>query len=514
MKTKAEGDVKGEENELVSLCQTMCSRGLRRYILSHLAEVKMLGEQVPEALKSAPKPSKLVFECIGRFFLQGSKAYTKDSPMVTARLASVLVLEYYLLSGRVDSEAQEEDPSLNKEASQAAVSWRKRLIVEGGVANACEIDARGLVLFIACYGIPIDFLNEDVWNLVRLSNPREISKALRQSQALLMRVTDIAEVMMKRGKVVDALDLAYTFGFEEKFSPKTTLTSFLYKSDEVWKKAKQDARDFPILLKEANEKYLAALKSIVNSLEGHKVDLEELLPGWELKEKILILENDISDINKIFDDTLVNKRKMDKNNSSIKMKVPEAKRTRFPVKDQPVTSPSLARLHEQRFASHMDGSLTPNFVDGRLYGHPNYPSAAYAHHIGSVSGSLPESYHGSAVPSRVKMLGGAIADPAMSAGIGYPPSSFSGYQGDAMVDNVGSKSYLYRWQGIEEGSHPYDRSVGQSFVGQPSPAQVNHLYGRTSAEGLAGLPDHLPVGVPSRSRVSDLYSFADSVFDA
>lgn len=191
-KSKAEGvgGGEGEENELVSLCKTMNSRGLRKYIVSHLSETTSLREQVPLALKSAPKPSRLVFECIGRFFLQGSKAYTKDSPMIPARQGSILVLEYYLTSGCVESEAQMEPP-LKEEALSAAVSWRKRLIFEGGVSRACEIDARGLVFFIACFGIPSIFKNEDIWNLVRLSNPREISNALRQSQVLLRRVPGI-----------------------------------------------------------------------------------------------------------------------------------------------------------------------------------------------------------------------------------------------------------------------------------------------------------------------------------
>lgn len=52
---------------------------------------------------------------------------------------------------------------------------------------------------------------------------------------------------MKKGKVVEAIELAYTFGFEEKFSPQTVLTSFLEKSNEAWKKAKE-ARDDPSLL--------------------------------------------------------------------------------------------------------------------------------------------------------------------------------------------------------------------------------------------------------------------------
>jgi len=184
-KVKEEGK---EEDELLSLCKTMNSRGLRKYVLSRLSETASLREQVPVALKSAPKPSKLVFECIGRFFLQGSKAYTKDSPMIPARQVSVLVLEYYLLSGRVGNE-EEVEASLKKEADSAAVAWRKRLIVEGGLSKASEIDARGLILFVAGFGIPGVFRDEDICNLVSVSNGREISDALRQSQLLLKRVS-------------------------------------------------------------------------------------------------------------------------------------------------------------------------------------------------------------------------------------------------------------------------------------------------------------------------------------
>ncbi|RDX80505.1 Protein FRIGIDA, partial [Mucuna pruriens] len=514
-KSKAEGEEKEQEqeqeDELLSLCKTMCSRGLRKYVLSHISETTALREQVPVALKSAPKPSKLVFECIGRFFLQGSKAYTKDSPMIPARQASVLVLEYYLLSGCVGSE-EEVEASLKKEADSAAVAWRKRLLIEGGLAKASEVDARGLILFVAGFGIPAVFKDDDICDLVRVSNAREISNALRQSQLLLKRVSDIADGFIKKGIVVKAIDLAYTFGFEEKISPQTALTSFLQKSEETWKKVKQDARDFPSALKEAHEKYLAALKSVVNCLEGHKIDFVKLLPGWQLKDKIIDLEKDISDTNKKIDEKSMFKRKVDKSNSSNKMKIPEAKRARFTGKDTSVLlSPSLATLQEQRIISRMDGnssydgSLSAHLLDGRSYGYSNNYLTAASVQAGSISDSLAEKYLGSTVASGASILGGAMG------------GSYSGYQGDMIRDSVGtvlnSNIHMYRWRGIGEGALSHDRSVGQSFVGSSASALVNNLYGKTSTEGFTGVPEHLSVGASSRSGGSDLYSFADAVFD-
>ncbi|CAI8598993.1 unnamed protein product [Vicia faba] len=458
-KEEEKKEEKEEGDEFVLLCKTMNNRGLRRYILTHLSETALLKEQIPAALKVAQNPAKLVFECIGRFYLQGSKAYTVNSPMITARRASVLVLEYYLISGCVVSEAQMER-SLKEEAEAAAVAWRKRLIVEGGVGAAGEMDARGLILFLACFGIPGIFRNEDIANLVRLSKPWEISHALRNSKKLVGRVSDIAEGMMKRGKVVEAIELAYTFGFEEKFSPQTALTSFLQKSNEAWKKAKE-ARDDPSLLKKTNEKYLTALKS-VNCLEGFKVDIAKLLPEWKLKDTILQLEKDISDVAKKVEDNSGPKRKLDKSSTSMKVKGPDTKRTRYNVRDPFVASPSVTTLQGQRIASLIDASAQ----------------------IGSVSGSLPEGYIGRGVS----------------------------------IDNVGAtrniNSSLYsRLHSIDEGVLSYNRSVEQSFAGQPSSAQADHLYGRVSAEGYPGLLDHHSIGAPSRGGGSDLYSFADSVFD-
>jgi len=92
------------------------------------------------------------------------------------------------MSGCVESEAKMER-KLKAEAADAAGAWRKRLVVEGGVAMASEMDARGLTLFLACFGIHGVFRNEDIANLVRLSKPGEISHLLRVSGSLSSRVS-------------------------------------------------------------------------------------------------------------------------------------------------------------------------------------------------------------------------------------------------------------------------------------------------------------------------------------
>lgn len=173
---------RGTKSEVEYLCEMMCSRSLRKYIVSNMSDEAKLREEVPAALKFAPKPAKLVLDCIGRFYLQGSKAYTKNSPMIPARQASLLILEFFLLSDCESLNEKEKD-----EAHSAALAWRKRLVTEGGLSRATYIDATGLLLFIASFGIPSRFSNQDLRDLILLTT-QNISTALRRSPLLLARI--------------------------------------------------------------------------------------------------------------------------------------------------------------------------------------------------------------------------------------------------------------------------------------------------------------------------------------
>ena len=253
-------------------------------------------------------------------------------------------------------------------------------------------------------------------------------------------------------------------------------------------------------------------------MEYHEIDPVKLLPGWQLKEKIINLEKDIADAIKKIGDKAVVKRKMDKNDLSNKLKIPESKRSKFTGRDSSMVSPSVTILHEQRIATHIDvnssydGSLTAHLLDGRLSGHSSYYPTASSVQLGSVGGPLPESVFGSTVATGGGMLGGAIAGAGMSAGIGSATNgSYSGFYGDAVRDQAGteinSNGQMYRWPGIGEAA-----SIGQILVAQPASSRINSLYGLPpSVEGFAGVPDHRSISVNKRSGRSDLYGFADAL---
>ncbi|KAK4395461.1 protein FRIGIDA [Sesamum angolense] len=182
------------KSELEGLCKMMCSRGMRKYLASNLSHLEKLREEVPKALKLAPNPPKLVLECLGKFFLQGSKAFTRNSPMIPAREASILILECFLLMMGMDITNEKDkgvldiEKAVREEAETAALAWRKRLVFEGGVAKASQIDARGLLLFVACFGVPASFKREDIRDLLIAANAKEIVGVLQKSQTLMKKI--------------------------------------------------------------------------------------------------------------------------------------------------------------------------------------------------------------------------------------------------------------------------------------------------------------------------------------
>ncbi|CAN8253420.1 unnamed protein product [Cochlearia groenlandica] len=288
-----------EKAEAQRLCEQMCSKGLRRYVSTNIiVDLSKLMKELPLALKHAKEPAKFVLECIGKFYLQGRKAFSRDSPMIPARNVSLVIMECYLLTLDPGEENKKKlKSSVKKEGETAALAWRKRLNLEGGFAAAEAMDARGLLLLIACFGVPHNFRNMDLLDLIHRSRSAEISVALRRSPFLVPMISGIVESGIKRGMHIEALELVYTFGVEDKFSASTVLTAFLRMKKESFERAKRKAHS-PIAFKEANEKQLSALSSVMKSLEAHKLDPAKEVPGWQIKEQMVKLEKDILQLDK------------------------------------------------------------------------------------------------------------------------------------------------------------------------------------------------------------------------
>nr|AFT63418.1 late flowering protein [Arabidopsis thaliana]AWV55462.1 FRIGIDA [Arabidopsis thaliana] len=337
------------------MCELMCSKGLRKYIYANISDQAKLMEEIPSALKLAKEPAKFVLDCIGKFYLQGRRAFTKESPMSSARQVLLLILESFLLmpdrgKGKVKIESWIKD-----EAETAAVAWRKRLMTEGGLAAAEKMDARGLLLLVACFGVPSNFRSTDLLDLIRMSGSNEIAGALKRSQFLVPMVSGIVESSIKRGMHIEALEMVYTFGMEDKFSAALVLTSFLKMSKESFERAKRKAQS-PLAFKEAATKQLAVLSSVMQCMETHKLDPAKELPGWQIKEQIVSLEKDTLQLDKEMEEKARSLSLMEEAALAKRMYNQQIKRPRLsPMEMPPVASSSYSPIYRDRsFPSQRD----------------------------------------------------------------------------------------------------------------------------------------------------------------
>ncbi|CAN1133303.1 Protein FRIGIDA [Linum perenne] len=504
--------------ELQSICETMCARSLRRYIISHLDEAQKLREQVPSALKTAPQPAKLVLDCIGRFYLQGSRAYSKDSPMIPAREASILALELLLLT--IEGELQIDD-LVRQETVQAAVNWRKRLVIEGGIRKANEIDAKGLLLFVTCYGIPKVFKNEDIWDLVLAGNAGQVAKALRRSGSLVSRVSEIIEQAMssglKQNAKLEAVDVASSFGIDDKFTAQKLLTAYLQESEETLKRRKREANNLPTQLKQANERHLTALKTVMKFLRERNLDPLKVVPAWQLTEKITKLEEENANLSRTILETVTIKERADENDFLDKTN-PAIKCLRVTGQVSNLLSSPSAGLYEQKKAaayvmdsrSPFNSSIRVDIQPGGLasFGGDRYPSATLTSYS-SAGVSLHENVGGSSFGAGCGLRHDASVNIPGAYGIptaGNLSTSSVGREGvvDRPVFITGrSNGVAYGGVGNEAPGQSYVRSRTYGLFG-PSPLM----------EGFPGLLDSPPPVIGATINVADLFRFVDAVVES
>ncbi|XP_016504726.1 protein FRIGIDA-like isoform X1 [Nicotiana tabacum] len=480
--------------QLETLCKTMCGKGLRTYIISQLPlpeQENTLREQLSEALKLAPNAAKLVLSCVGDFYAKRGKDLNKDTQMISYREASALVLECFLLMG-----LDEIDEVVSKEAEQAAIIWRRRLVDERGIKKASERDARGLLLLIGCFGIPQVFRNEDIRDLIRKSNIREIKSALRRSNVLIDKIPgrsstlsvylqEIIEGMVKHKMEVEAVDVAYTFGVEEKISPCTILSSFLHVFKESLKKRKWKSHGSHDVVNEVNKRELSTMKSVIECLEAHNIDPSKLIPRFRISDRIESLEKKIAR-NDQRREKMVQNWKFDETGLSRRFDDRQAKRTRIPGSEQ-----QRAVNHVSSQRPLLEGGTAGHFYDYSLSPRP-------------IAGSIADTVPGSLAASRgCVVMGGFGSGITRSTDNVLQADSYAGFRGRMPV--VGrarqARNYNYQLYGWQGDASMHERSVSRNYgYGSPPPWQ-----------GSMGLPNSVPIGVGRLSSASDPYQLANTV---
>ncbi|MFS7940352.1 hypothetical protein Hanom_Chr05g00463451 [Helianthus anomalus] len=456
---ETEASKKSAISELESLCESMSSKELKWHVAANLSEMINFRKELAKALKLAKDPANLVINSIGAFFVQDRRTFLQKRQDL-GRKAAVLILEWFvMISGDVIQIAKSDV----EYAAQAAVNWRKRMMREGGPRQADEVDARGLLLLISGFGIQDHvFEIRDIVDLIRASNVKEISAALRRSVFLVPKIPEVIDLMVKNNLEIEAADIAYTFGLEDKCHPLSILATFLRSRI----KNIQNGSFFHMVTIGGNKAEFLDLKSVKQCLESHNIDPSTHLPDFKINEKIQHLEKELNE------EKPIQKRK------SLDGPIhQEAKRACFGHESMPPHQSPVDHYGMNRY--HQSTQLSTGYRDIHNSYISNYsPSSVYVYNTPAMRETITSP---------------------------VPNGPAGGFTGPYNHMHHSANVQPYGWH--EPSVQHYPRHV-QTYDSQP--------YGRDRPQGWVP-PEPLPPSNPSRGfprrrgPSSDLYSFADKV---
>ncbi|KAL0746562.1 hypothetical protein Bca101_028564 [Brassica carinata] len=121
-----------------------------------------------------------------------------------------------------------------------------------------------------------EFKEDELLKLIPMVSRRRQAAELCRSLGLSEKMPGVIEVLLKSGRHIDAVNLAFAFELTEQFPPVELLKSYL---TEAKRSSSQD---------EFNERELTGVKAVVKCVEEH--NLEEQYPVEPLHKRILELE--------------------------------------------------------------------------------------------------------------------------------------------------------------------------------------------------------------------------------
>lgn len=367
---------------LVKLCQEMNSEGLHKFISDNRKDLVTLREEIPVALRTARDPASLVLDSLKGFYgayVANSDA-KKDSNLIGLRRTCIMLMECLsslILGLDVNSVTGIVSNTAKERAKAIAEEWKPKLDyldVDASYGNSLE--AHAFLQLLATFGINSDFDHDCLSKLIPMVSRRRQTAELCRYLGLSDKMPGVIDVLIKNGRQIDAVNLAFAFELTDQFSPISMLKSYLSEAKKLPSPAKPTSPGVSTQ-NDVNEKELTALKAVIKCVEDHK--LEHQFPVDPLQKQVLEIE----------------KAKADKKRATEVAK-PQSKRPR-----------ASGVSHAPRAANVVTDK---NYYGGMTERYPQYvyerPAYAYA-------GPGPNNHH---VPSYV--------------GVGTPAYSFSPNHGN------------------------------------------------------------------------------------
>lgn len=279
--------------ELVKLCQEMDSEGLHKFISDNRKNLAVMREEIPNALKAANDPASLVLDSLNGFYSMEmpSSDAKKDSNLLGLRRTCIMLMECLstslanldleLISGIISSDVKER-------AKVIAEEWKPKLDeLDVDASSGNSLEAHAFLQLLATFGINSDFDQESLSKLIPMVSRRRQTADLCRSLGLSDKMPGVIDVLVKNGRQIDAVNLAFAFDLTEQFSPVILLKSYLSDAAKVSSPGKL-GNTSPSAQCDVNEKELSALKAVIKCVEEHK--LEGLYPLDSLQKRVVQLE--------------------------------------------------------------------------------------------------------------------------------------------------------------------------------------------------------------------------------
>ncbi|XP_075099609.1 FRIGIDA-like protein 3 [Nicotiana tabacum] len=279
--------------ELVKLCQDMDPEGLHKFISDNLKNLAAVREEIPIAFRAAGDPASLVLDSLKGFYpsevsISDAK---KDANLLGLRRTCIMLMEclsILLTTLEIDFVPSIISENVKEHAKSIAEDWKPKLDeLDIDANNGNSLEAHAFLQLLDTFGINSNFNQDDLFKLLPMVSRRRQAADLCRSLGLSDRMPGVLDVLVSKGRHIDAVNLAFAFDLTERFSPVSLLKSHL---DEATKASShvKSGNASPTVQNDVNEKELAALKSVIKCIEDHK--LQEQYPVDPLQKRILQLE--------------------------------------------------------------------------------------------------------------------------------------------------------------------------------------------------------------------------------
>ncbi|KQK12083.1 protein FRIGIDA isoform X2 [Brachypodium distachyon] len=273
------------EAVLGKICEGMGSRALRRFATAHMRDRdrSWLRRVAPAALLRAPDPAALVLRAVGRYYI--------CTESENAEAACLLLLELYVRAGCPRrQEHWRGEAALRAEARETALSWRSRIVREKGrVADASTRDAHGLILFMAAFGVPVEFPVQELYELLFAGGGLACAEVLKCSLLFARKMREVVADRLNKGSYQEAIGVILAFELQDAF-PLAGIMSYVVEK-VVHNRKDQEGEGQPNLAgtKEHDEEELVLLRSISKYVEEHTPCSSDVL-CLSIAERIKLLE--------------------------------------------------------------------------------------------------------------------------------------------------------------------------------------------------------------------------------